>query len=288
MTHLQSSGYLPVSDNHQLYWERHGREGAEPVFFLHGGPGGCSSRDHLAFFNLEHFDIVLFDQRGGGRSTPHGERLGNETERIIDDIETLREHFGFAQITVLGVSWGSWLALKYAWQRPSHVHRLVLASLFVPSPENLVIYHHAVTRYLSAKAFTSFEQVCEDLDQPCRQLQRQAALAWVGAALHLNRQRMDKAALEHFIDDVAVRAIRLEVHYHRAGYFFHEQDQGLMLRCSCQVIQGIHDPVGLSSLRWLRQRALLKCRLFRAGHDAFDPVLVSGIEQSLMATNRGQ
>ncbi|CRM08719.1 Proline iminopeptidase [Pseudomonas sp. 24 E 1] len=288
MKPLYRSGHLPVSGGHQVYWERHGQEGGEPVFFLHGGPGGSSSHDHLAFFNLEHFEVVLFDQRGGGRSSPHGEWQNNETARIIEDIEALRKHFGFTQITLLGISWGSWLALKYAWQAPSRVCRLVLASLFVPTPNHLATYHRALACYLKAEAVTSFEQVCKDLEQSCERLQHKAAMAWVGAALRLNRQRMGKAALEHFIDEVALRAIRLEVHYHRAGYFFCEEDQGLTLSCACHVIQGINDPIGLSSLRWLRQRALLKCRLLRAGHDAFDPVLMRAIQQSLMRANCGQ
>ncbi|TFY93511.1 alpha/beta fold hydrolase [Pseudomonas nabeulensis] len=276
------SGYLPVSGGHEVYWERHGREGEQPVFFLHGGPGGCSSHDHLAFFDLEHFDIVLFDQRGGGRSRPHGERQNNDTARVVEDIEALRQHFDFAQISLLGVSWGSWLALQYARWATSRVNRMVLASLFVPCPQHVATYHQALTRYLHTQESTSFEQLCLDLGRPCQALAQRAAMAWARAGLRLNRQYLDPVALERFIDAAALRAIAVELHYHQAGYFFTEQDQALPLSTPCQVIQGIDDPIGLASLRWLRQRIPLSCRLLRAGHDTFSPVLLNAIRQSLM------
>lgn len=281
MTPLYRSGHLPVSGGHQVYWERHGRQGAEPVFFLHGGPGGCSNHDHLAFFDLEHFDIVLFDQRGGGRSTPHGHRQHNETARIVEDIEALRQHFDFAQISLLGISWGSWLALQYARHAPLRVRRMVLASLFVPCPEHVATYHEALTRHLQSDESSSFEQVCLDLEQPCQARSHKAAIAWARAGLRVNRQHLGAMALDDFIDAVALRAMRLELHYHCAGYFFTALDDALRLNTPCQVIQGIADPIGLLSLRWLRQRVPLHCRLFKAGHDAFHPKLLSAIRQGL-------
>lgn len=288
MNAVYRSGYLPVSGGHQVYWERHGRQGAEPVFFLHGGPGGCSGRDHLAFFDLEHFDVVLFDQRGGGRSTPHGERQHNETARIVEDIEALRQHFDFAQISLLGISWGSWLALQYTRRAPSRVRRLVLASLFVPCSEHVATYHQALTHCLQTQESTSFEQLCQDLERPCQTSAHRAAMAWVRAGLRVNRQHLGAMALERFVDAVALRAIRLELHFHQAGYFFTEQDQTLTMSTPCQVIQGIDDTIGLASLRWLRQRIPLRCRLFRAGHDTFNPVLLNAIRQSLISVHSAQ
>ncbi|AZE67680.1 proline iminopeptidase [Pseudomonas synxantha] len=288
MRPIPRQGYLPRADGHSLYWERHGCDGAEPVFFLHGGPGGCSSGHHLDFFDSARFDIILFDQRGGGRSTPHGECRDNNTALVIEDIEALRQYFGFTQIALLGISWGSWLALQYAWHHPSRVSRLVLASLFVPSPENRAAYHRALTRHLKTLGFTSFRHLCSDIEHPNLHHQRLAAMAWVKAGLRANRQYFDAQALEAFIDDVALRAIRLELHYHRAGYFFTEQDKALSLTHVCQVIQGVNDAIGLASLRWLRRRVPLQCRLFKAGHDAFNPTLLNAVRQSLACTTDAQ
>ena len=275
-------GHLPRPGGHRLYWERHGREGGEPVFFLHGGPGGCASQHHLVFFDLDRFDIILFDQRGAGRSTPHGERRCNTTANTIEDIDALRQYFDFAQITLLGISWGSWLALQYAWHTPARVRRLVLASLFVPYPENRATYHQRLMGYLNASGFTAFKQLWRDLQHPCRHRQRSAALAWARAGLRLNQQQMGAQALERFIDAAAVRAIRLELHYHRAAYFFSAQDQALRLDATVQVVQGINDAMGLCSLRWLRGRAPLQCQLFKAGHDVFHPSLSRAIQHSLV------
>ena len=99
-------GMLAVDDDHRLYWEQCGEPNGVPVLFLHGGPGAGAGAVHRRFFDPKHYRIVIFDQRGAGRSEPNGELAHNTTPHLIDDIETLRRKFGIARWHVFGGSWG--------------------------------------------------------------------------------------------------------------------------------------------------------------------------------------
>ncbi|HET9701564.1 MAG TPA: alpha/beta fold hydrolase, partial [Burkholderiales bacterium] len=108
------SGMLPLDAIHSMYWEESGNPRGVPVVFLHGGPGAGSAPNHRRFFDPGFYRIVIFDQRGAGRSTPLGELRDNTTPHLIADIEQLREHLGIERWLVFGGSWGSTLALAYA------------------------------------------------------------------------------------------------------------------------------------------------------------------------------
>jgi len=123
-------GRLDVGDGHNLYWERCGTRGAKPVVFLHGGPGAGCSPDHRRQFDPARYDILLFDQRGCGRSTPHASLEANTTWHLVDDIERLREMSGVERWMVFGGSWGSTLALAYAQTHKERVTELVLRGIF--------------------------------------------------------------------------------------------------------------------------------------------------------------
>ena len=128
-------GKLPVGDGHEVYWETCGNPFGKPVVFLHGGPGGGCSIDHRRYFDPAKYRIVLFDQRGCGRSTPHAsapdaDLSTNTTWHLVADIERLREHLQIDEWQVFGGSWGSTLALAYAQTHPSHVTELVLRGIF--------------------------------------------------------------------------------------------------------------------------------------------------------------
>ena len=124
------SGRLDVGDGHSLYWERCGTRGAKPVVFLHGGPGAGCSPAHRRQFDPERYDILLFDQRGCGRSKPHASLEANTTWDLVDDIERLREMIGVDRWMAFGGSWGSTLALAYAQTHPDRVTELVLRGIF--------------------------------------------------------------------------------------------------------------------------------------------------------------
>ncbi|KAJ6823124.1 proline iminopeptidase [Iris pallida] len=125
------SGFLKVSDVHTLYWEQSGNPSGHPVIFLHGGPGAGTSASNRRFFDPEFYRIILFDQRGAGKSTPHACLDENTTWDLVSDIEKLREHLKISEWQVFGGSWGSTLALAYSQSHPEKVTGLVLRGIFL-------------------------------------------------------------------------------------------------------------------------------------------------------------
>ena len=125
------SGHLPVSDVHQLYYEQCGNPNGKPVVFLHGGPGAGLVDDYRRFFDPQAYRVILFEQRGSGRSIPHASLVNNTTWDLVSDIERIREHFSIEQWVVFGGSWGSTLSLAYAETHPDRVLALVLRGIFL-------------------------------------------------------------------------------------------------------------------------------------------------------------
>lgn len=126
-----ASGMLPLDAIHTMYWETAGNAAGIPVVFLHGGPGAGSTPKHRRFFDPDAFRIVVYDQRGAGRSTPLGELRENTTAHLVDDLERLRRHLGIDRWLVFGGSWGSTLALAYAEAHPDRCLGLVLRGIFL-------------------------------------------------------------------------------------------------------------------------------------------------------------
>lgn len=135
------TGHLNVGDGHVIYWERVGTRGAKPAVFLHGGPGGGISPVHRRLFDPELYDVILFDQRGCGRSTPHAELEANTTWHLVADIERLREMAGFEKWLVFGGSWGSTLALTYAQTHADRVSELVVRGVYTLTRAELDWYY---------------------------------------------------------------------------------------------------------------------------------------------------
>lgn len=126
-----SNGFLAVDDPHNLYWEQSGNPEGVPVVLLHGGPGAGASPTHRQFFDPEHFRIIIFDQRGAGRSMPHGSLIQNSPEALINDIEALRQHLNIKRWHVFGGSWGATLAMAYAARHPKACMSLILRGIFL-------------------------------------------------------------------------------------------------------------------------------------------------------------
>jgi proline iminopeptidase len=127
-----ATGMLPVGDGHELYWEKCGNPEGKPVVFLHGGPGGGASPDHRRQFDPARYHILIFDQRGCGRSTPFASLEANTTQHLVADIELLRTRvMGCDRWQVFGGSWGSTLSLAYAQAHPERVTELVLRGVFL-------------------------------------------------------------------------------------------------------------------------------------------------------------
>jgi proline iminopeptidase len=140
------SGYFRVSELHELYWELIGNPEGLPVIVLHGGPGGKAGPETRRFFDPERFHVLLFDQRGGGRSRPQGEWRDNDTRLLIADIDRLRAHVGMAGKPILfGGSWGTTLALAYSETHPERVGGLVLRGVFLATRDEIDHFYHGGT-----------------------------------------------------------------------------------------------------------------------------------------------
>ena len=131
------SGRLSVGTVHRLYWEQCGNPEGRPVVFLHGGPGSGAGAAHRRFFDPAHYRIILFDQRGAGRSTPSSSLIDNTTPFLVSDIEALRRYLGIERWLVFGGSWGSTLGLSYGQAHPEHCAGFVLRGIFLGTPPEI-------------------------------------------------------------------------------------------------------------------------------------------------------
>jgi proline iminopeptidase len=167
------SGYLAVSDEHELYWEQSGNPDGFPVIVLHGGPGGMASPEMRQFFDPERFRMLLFDQRGAVRSRPVGEWRENTTQLLVEDINTLRDHVGIEGKAILfGGSWGTTLALAYAEKYPDLVAGMLLRGVFLGSREDIDFFYHGGAAALFPDAWERLRGILpqpDSLDYP-RQL----------------------------------------------------------------------------------------------------------------------
>ncbi len=132
-----SSGFLNVDSIHNLYWEQSGNPDGIPIILLHGGPGAGATPIHRRFFDPDFYRIVIFDQRGSGRSHPIGCTENNSTEHLVDDIETLRNHLNIKKWHIFGGSWGSTLALSYAIEHKNKCLSLILRGIFLCEQEEI-------------------------------------------------------------------------------------------------------------------------------------------------------
>ncbi len=132
-----STGYLAVEKPHELYWEQSGNPDGVPVVFLHGGPGGGIAPAYRQFFDPDHYRIILFDQRGAGKSTPHASIENNTTAHLVADIEKLRDHLSIDRWHVFGGSWGSTLALSYAKDNADKILSMTLRGIFLMEQDGI-------------------------------------------------------------------------------------------------------------------------------------------------------
>jgi proline iminopeptidase len=150
-----ASGRLAVGPVHRLHWEQCGNPDGRPALFLHGGPGSGTGPAHRRFFDPAHWRIVLFDQRGAGRSTPSASLIDNTTPHLVSDIEALREHLGIEKWLVFGGSWGSTLALAYGQAHPERCAGFVLRGVFLGSADEIDWFLHGMGR-LFPEAWAEF------------------------------------------------------------------------------------------------------------------------------------
>lgn len=220
-------GMLEVGDGHSLYWERCGTPGAKPVVFLHGGPGASCSASQRRQFDPARYDILLFDQRGCGRSTPHAGLEANTTWHLVADIERLRELAGVERWMVYGGSWGSTLALSYAQTHPERVTELVLRGIFTFRQSEIdwlykfgasEVYPDKWEQFLAAMPeegrddpVGTYQKLLTSDDPAVRLAAAKAWSQWEGETVTL---LPDPAMLEEFTEDNhAIAIARIENHY---------------------------------------------------------------------------
>ncbi|MFE4501763.1 prolyl aminopeptidase [Rhodococcus sp. NPDC056743] len=292
-----TSGFLDVGDNQNMYWEISGNPDGKPVVFLHGGPGGGTHPSLRQFFDPDAYRIILLDQRGCGRSTPHvadGADLSvNTTDKLLHDIEALREHLGIEKWMVFGGSWGSTLALSYAETFPARVTELVLRGIFLLRRSEIDWYYNGGAGHLFPERWAKFlEPVPQNergddlvavyhrlLHSDDAAVAERAAIAWSaweGATSYLI-PKPDKVE-ENSEVRFALAFARIENHYFVNGGFF---DEGQLLTKSSAlhgipgtIVQGRYDVVCPATSAWDLHNAWPESKLVivdDAGHSAMEP-----------------
>lgn len=227
-----AQGWLDLAPPHRMYWEELGNPAGIPVVFLHGGPGAGASAAHRRFFDPAAFRIVVFDQRGAGRSHPHGSIADNTTAHLVADIETLRMARGIDAWIVFGGSWGSTLALAYAQAHPTAVRALVLRGIFLSRKLELDWFLYGM-RHVFPEAWRDFAGFLppEERDDlllgyhrrlidPDPSIHLPAARAWSAFEGQCSTLLPSPETVASFNDDAkALGLARIEAHYFRHGCF---------------------------------------------------------------------
>lgn len=230
--------YLQVSPVHELYVEECGKAEGVPVVFLHGGPGGSCEPAHRRYFDPERYRIILFDQRGCGKSRPHASLEQNTTQDLIADLEKLRQELGIEKWVVFGGSWGSTLSLAYAETHPEKVLGLVLRGIFLCRQQDIDWFYQGGTARLFPDAWQDFiapipENERDDMVRAYysrltgeNELERMSAAKawsiWEGSTATLEP---NNSVIDYFSDPhIALSIARIECHYFTHNSFF-EDDQ---------------------------------------------------------------
>lgn len=297
-------GMLDVGDGHRVYWERCGTPGGRPAVFLHGGPGGGCSPAHRRLFDPAVYDVLLFDQRGCGRSTPHAELAANTTWHLVADIERLRAMVGAVTWLVFGGSWGSTLALAYAETHPERVDALVLRGIYTLTKAEQSWYYQFGVSEMFPDKWERFLAPIPPVEQgdmmmayrrrlvgddPAEQLAAaQAWSLWEGETITL----MPSAALTADFSDphFAIAFARIENHFFvHAGWL----EEGQLLRDAHrlkgipgEIIHGRYDMPCPARIAWELHKAWPDAELHLvegAGHAFNEPGI---LDRLIRATDR--
>ncbi len=287
------TGRLRVSDVHDLSFEESGNPKGKPVVFLHGGPGGGSDPKVRRFFHPDKYRIVLFDQRGCGKSTPYASLEENTTWDLVSDIEKLREHLEIARWQVFGGSWGSTLALAYAEKHPDRVTELVLRGIFLLRKKEIDWFYQEGASILFPDAWEPYlahipEAERGDLvaayhkrltgDDPVVRLA--AAKIWSGWEGATSKLLPDASFAGHYEEDeFALAFARIEAHYFANRGFLEEEgqllrDAGKIRHIPGVIVQGRYDVVCPIESAWALHRAWPEADFVispDAGHSAWEP-----------------
>ena len=299
------SGMLKVDDRHTLYWEECGNPDGKPVVMLHGGPGGGCNASMRRFHDPSKYRIVLFDQRGAGRSTPHADLNDNTTWNLVADIERIREMLGIEHWQVFGGSWGSTLALAYAEKHPERVTELVLRGIFMLRrwelewfyqegasrlfPDQFEPYREFIPEAERGDLMAAYHKRLTSDDEAVRLEAARRWSIWEGGTSYLEVPK--DYADSHGDAQFALAFARIENHYFVNKGFFDADDQLLrdvdrIKDIPGVIVHGRYDVVCPVANAWDLHKAWPKAELMispTAGHSAFE---TENIDALIRATDQ--
>ncbi|MGI9129846.1 MAG: prolyl aminopeptidase [Roseomonas sp.] len=297
------TGFLPLSGGHVMYWEQVGNPRGQPVLFLHGGPGAGAGAVHRRFFDPQHWRVIIFDQRGAGRSRPLGELRDNTTPHLVRDIEVLRQFLGIENWLLFGGSWGSTLALAYAQEHPYRVLGCVLRGVFLGRQDEVVWFLDGLRRVFP-DAWAAFSEhlppeergdllgaYLRRLCDPDPAVHLPAARAWSQYEGSCSTLLPSPETVASFAQDrTALGLARIEAHYFAHDLFL--PPEGLLGRMDrlagieAEIVQGRYDMVCPATSAFELAAAWPSARLTvipDAGHSALEPglrtALVGAVER---------
>jgi len=293
VTEPTRSGHLQVSDLHALYYEESGNPQGKPVVFIHGGPGSGTDAWQRGFFNPALYRIVLFDQRGAGKSRPHAALEQNTTWDLVADIEKLRTHLGIERWQVFGGSWGSTLALAYAETHPERVTELVLRGIFLGRKRELNWLYQFGASEIFPDAWQTFVGLIPpaERDDMVRayhtrltssdaETRLAAAKVWSGWEGKVSKLMPDATFVAHYEEgEFALAFARIEAHYFINRCFMPEDDHllrnvGRIRHIPAVIVHGRYDICCSISNAFDLHRAWPEAELIvvpDAGHSAAEP-----------------
>lgn len=299
------TGRLRVSPVHELYYEQSGNPNGKPAVFLHGGPGGGLVPEYRRYFDPNVYRLVLFDQRGAGKSTPHASLEDNTTWHLVEDIERLREHFGIQRWLVFGGSWGSTLSLAYAQTHPDRVTALVLRGIFLCTPKEIAWFYQQGANAIFPD---TWEQYIGEIPEAERSdllhayhrrlmsdneaVRLKAAKAWSIWEGSTSKLFPDQNLIEHFGEpQTALALARIECHYFVNNVFFDSENYLIehiekIRDIPAVIVQGRYDIVCPIMSAWDLHRAWPEAQLQiipDAGHSISEPGIVDAL---VKATDR--
>ncbi|MCH2206959.1 MAG: prolyl aminopeptidase [Lentisphaerales bacterium] len=290
-------GFLKVDAIHEIYYEESGNPDGKPVIFIHGGPGGGTYPANRSFWNPEDYRIILFDQRGCGKSKPHACLENNTTWHLIEDIEKIREHLSIEKWQVFGGSWGSTLSLTYAIKFPERVSELVLRGIFMLRPQELKWFYQEGASHIFPDAWVAYENNIPEEergdyisayykrltgdDESTKLASAKAWSIWEGSTSRLitDQNLIDKTADGHF----ALSFARIECHYFINKGFFDSETWILdnineVKGIPVTIVQGRYDVVCPVRSAWDLSKALPEAELKiveDAGHSAAEEGIIA-------------
>lgn len=288
--------FIKVDDIHNIYYEESGNPNGKPVVFLHGGPGCGTAPSCRQFFDPEFYRIILFDQRGSGKSTPHAELRGNDTDSIICDIEMIREKLGIEKWLVFGGSWGSTLALSYALQHPQRVIGLILRGIFLGRQEDIDwiyqeggasnIFPDKWEKYVSIipeeernDMVTAYYKRLTSEDRAVRVEAARAWSMWEGSIINLHPN--DEVVEDFGDEDYAISMATIECHFwmnnmfrDNMNYILDESD--IIKDIPAIIAHGRYDMDCRYIGAYLLSKKLNNCKLYPlvCGHSSGEPEMI--------------